>query len=434
MTETVAVVRGVGSTWIESMTAPVRRLGRRAVLLTPLLTRREREQLEPLVDAVHECDDVHDPAALADTALAACGDHPLAALVTAEDAMITTVARAADLAGVARCSARAFELARNKFLTRCALADAGLPGPRFTLMGPSDTAADVVSQVGLPAVLKPVNGVGSHLVHVVRTVEELHDAYAHAVQRAPAGRLAELYARPLEGRDDTDIDPARVFLVEEMITGHEYSIDVVIRDGEIEHVAMADKAILDDKLFECGFISPPLDLDAAAHMRMRACVDSALRAIGLDNSVAHVELRDDGPGQTHIIEINAGRPAGQLLSQIFEMNTGVDLAAELVTATCGWPSTRTTPRVAMPLASLTKYSDIGGRLIAMNGLDAVEMLPDVIAVIPLGRLGDVLSDESETFTVNVVAAGFFDLDDLLETYRQVDALIELVVEPEEATA
>lgn len=429
MTETIIVARAVGTAWVPALTAPIRALGHECVLVSTPVDDHQREFLAPLVDRIHEIADPYDDAALAEAAQAAAAGGDLVAVLTSEDGLIVPAARAAERLGVGRTSARALEIARNKFLARCALRDAGEPGPRFDVITDAAEAEQVAGEVGLPAVFKPINGAGSHLVQVVRTVAELARAYNDAVERAGQSALAALYARPVEGPGGIRLDPSRAFLVESFIPGHEYSLDLVIRDGQIEHIALADKAILDDRFFECGFISPPLDLDPAADARIRERVDAAIRAIALDNTVAHVEVRDDETAGACIIEVNAGRPGGQLLAQIFEMNTGVDMSAELVTATCGWPSTRAEPILPMPLASLTKYAHGSGLLIELNGLEAVEAMPDILAVIPQVRVGDPITDEFEVFAVNMVAAGFFDLDDLLETYRQAESLIELVIEP-----
>lgn len=432
MTGTIVVVRAVGTAWVPALTAPIRALGHECVLITSPLTEHQREFLAPLVDRIVEILDPYDDAELAQAARAETPTGDLIAVLTSEDGLIVSAARAAERLSVGRTPARALEVARNKYLARCALRDAGEPGPRFAVLADAADAESVAGEVGLPAVLKPINGAGSHLVQVVRTVADLVRAYTHACERAGKGALAPLYARPVEGPGGIDVDPRRAFLVESLIPGHEFSLDLVIRAGEIEHVALADKAILDEKFFECGFISPPLDLDPSVDARIRERVDAAVRAVGLDNTVAHVEVRDDPTAGACIIEVNAGRPGGQLLAQIFEMNTGVDMTAELVTASCGWPSTRGAPTVPLTLASLTKYAHGTGRLVEMNGLEKVAEMPDVLAVIPQVRVGDPITDEFEVFAVNLVAAGFVDLDDLMETYRQADSLIELVIEPTEA--
>lgn len=427
MNETVVVARSTATAWVPDVVAAARALGCRCVLVSGPLNEHARGFLEPLVDRVVEIPDPYDHRALAEAARTSGAN--VAAVVTSEDGLIVPAAAAAGLLGVGRCPVRALEVARNKYLTRCALEKAGEPGPRFALMHDPADAAGVAGEVGLPAVLKPINGAGSHLVQVVRTVADLARAHTYACERAGGSALAPLYARPVEGPDDAELDPSRSFLVESLVPGHEYSLELVIRAGEIEHVGLADKAILDERFFECGFVSPPIDLDPAVEQRVRDTADAAVRAIGLDNTVAHVEVRDDEQSGGCLIEINAGRPAGQGLARIIRMNTGVDLLAELVATACGLPSTRSDPEVPMRLASVSKHTPRSGRLVELRGLDEVELLPDVLAAVPSVRVGDRLTDEMESFVVDVVVAGFADLADLTQTYEQATGAIDLVIEP-----
>lgn len=431
MNERIAVVRRSGVAWVPNLAEPIRAMGLQSVLLTPQMDERTEAYLAPLFDQVRVISDCGDVQALT-RVLGELRDEPdgLAAVVTTEDGIIATTASAAELAGVGRTPAQPLATARNKYLTRVLLAQRGLPGPRFAVLCAPDDVSEVADVVGFPAVLKPMNGAGGHLVQVVRSPSELHEAWRHASERARHGQLAALYDEVVHLPDGRDVHLTDAFLVESFIEGHEYSVDLSVRQGVIEHIAVADKAILDEKFFECGFVSPPLDADDAVVARLLDAVDDAVRALGFDNTIAHVEVRDDGPGRVVVIEVNAGRPGGQLLGQLFEMNTGINTAAELVSVAAGLPSARTPPALPMPLASLTKYADHSGRLVAINGLEEVGSLPDVVAVIPTVRVGDLISAEFEVFAVNLIAAGFLDLDDLLETYEQATALIELVVEPE----
>lgn len=426
-TEAIVVVRHKGMGWVPSVAQPIRNVERWAVLLTPPMDEETTRRLAPLFDEVIVTDTA-DVEAMVRAGAELQHRREVLAFVTTEDAMIVPAAQAAERLGVGRTPAAPLEVSRNKYLTRRALHEAGLPTPRFALLGDPEEAASVAERVGFPAVLKPINGAGGHLVRVVRTVEQLQQAWQAGREGTRSGPLSDLYAQPVVV-DGVPLDPASTFLVEQFLPGHEYSLDLSITDHRIEHIALADKAILDENFFECGFISPPLDLDERVEARLRACVDDAVRTVGLDNTIAHVEVRDHGPGTTTVIEINAGRPGGQLLAQIFEMNTGINTATELVTVAAGLESARGAPTLPVPLASLTKYAHTSGRLTEINGLDEVQALDDVVAVIPTVRVGDLISAEYEVFAVNLVVAGFMDLEDLLETYERAVGLIELVIDP-----
>lgn len=422
MSELVVIVRDAGVGWVVPVAEAVRAAGCLAGLVTSPLGGHEAERLRPLVDVVATVADPGDPEQVAAAVRSLRGQYEIGAVLSASDGVVATAAQAAELLGIGRTPYAGIALSRNKYACRQRLAAAGLPVPRFALLHSAAQAAQVAEQVGLPAVIKPVNGTGSHLVERVSTVDQLADAYRRAVDRMRTTHLAHLYARPQDG-----VDPTRSFLVESRLTGHEFCLDLSVRDGEIEHLAMADKAIVDDRYFERGFITPPIDLAPEREQRIRRAIDDAVRALGLDNTIAHVEVMEDERLGPTVVEVNAGRPAGELLGMVIAMNTGINTVAELVSVARGAPSPRTPPRLPVPLATLSVYAEESGRLRAVHGIDDVAALPDVIAVVPMAEPGDVITDEYETFAVAVIVAGFADVDDLADTYQRVDSLLRLEI-------
>ncbi|HEY6738625.1 MAG TPA: ATP-grasp domain-containing protein [Actinopolymorphaceae bacterium] len=420
--EIVVVVRDAGLGWVTMVADAVRAQQCRVGLVTAPLA--DHEAAELAVDHLVEVDDPTDPELVAEAATKLSAHGRIAAVLSSSDGTVVSAARAAELLGVGRTPAAPIERSRNKLACRSVLAAAGLPGPRYALLSSPAETAQVAASVGLPAVVKPVNGTGSHLVERVHSVDELAGAYERFTAAMRTTRLRHVYSRDLDG-----LDPKRTFLVESMLKGREYAVDLVVRDGVIEHIALVDKVLVDDRFFERGFVSPPLALDPGLERRLRSAVDDAVRALGIDNTVAHVEVIDDESSGPTIVEVNAGRPAGQLLGILFDLNTGINTTAELVAVTRGAPSPRVPPRLPMPLASLTVYAEETGTLRAIHGLDEVAELPDVVAAIPMAHPGDVITDEYEAFAVNIIVAGFIDTEDLMDTYETAVDLLRLEIEP-----
>jgi biotin carboxylase len=206
-------------------------------------------------------------------------------------------------------------------------------------------------------------------------------------------------------------------------------VDLIVRDGAIEQLGLIDKFLIDDRYFELGFASPPFDLPPYREERIRPAVDAAVRALGLDNTVAHVEVIDDRTLGPTIVEVNPGRPGGQAPLRLNLLTTGVDMVAELVAVHRGAPSPRTPPPLPVPLASLCLFSACTGRLRALHGLDEVAAHPDVVSVTPAVEPGAVLSDDYEVKIATVVVAGFLDRDDLVKTYHELAGMVRLELEP-----
>jgi biotin carboxylase len=420
---TVMLVQSEPGFWVRLMAPPVRRAGHRAVLVTTPLSDNQRAAVDDLLDDIIELDVVNDPEVLAATARRLGPDTKV---ITCTDASMVATTRAAELLGVARTPAHVYAAVRNKYAARQALAAAGVPNPRFALLERPQDAPAVAAHVGLPAVVKPMNGSGSNLIRVVHSADELARAYQVLAERLP-GSMGGLYDTLVDG-----VDPTRTFLVEGRLDGPEYCLDVVIRDGEVEPLKLVSKPFMDESFLENVFVCPPFDLPACKAEALRASVESAVRALGLDNTVAHVEMIDDATIGPAIIEVNMGRPGGGLVSALNELTSGIDLFAECLAATIGDPRpARTPPKITIPLSYMVIFGTGSGRLVKVHGLDEVAKLPEVLQVVPTILPGQILSEDYEILAVNLLVAGFFDVEELAMIYEEATKLIRLETAPVE---
>lgn len=421
----VVVVRDFGVLWVAQTAETVRAAGCVIGLVTGPLEPGEAVELDKLVDGLAVVDDPTDPHQLADAARELTQGHRLGALLSASDGTLVAAALAAELLGVGRTPASALALCRNKFAARQAMREAGLSTPSFALLHATDDAATVAGEVGLPAVIKPVNGAGSHLVERVHTVDELAAAYRKIADHLlDVPQLRNLYTAPTTDR----IDPTRSFLVEAMLDGPEYTLDFVVRDGEVEVLPVVDKFLIDDRFFELGFVSPPIGLPAEREKLIIEYTEAAVRALGLDNVAGCVEVIDDERAGPTVVEVN-GRPGGQLLGTLYGLRTGVNTGAEVISLARGVPCPREEPPLPIPLATLTVFPERTGRLRAIHGLDEVAELPDVIRVVPSVRPGDLVTADYEMFAVNLVVAGFVDYADLVDVHQQATELVTFEIDP-----
>jgi biotin carboxylase len=421
---TVFLVQNEPGHWVAFVADRVRALGHRPVLLSAPLTEAQRVAAAKTVDEVVELPDVNDPEALAAVAREmSSGDCRI--MTCADNAMVAAT-HAAELLGVARVPASVYAGIRNKYAARQTMAAAGLACPKFALLHSAAEAATVAEAVGLPAIVKPVNGAGSHLITVVSTVEELADAYLRMTRLLP-GTMAGLYSRLL-----ADIDPARSLLVEGQLQGTEYCVDVIIRDGVVESLEILGKPDMDEAFLERLLVSPPFGLTAEVEAAIRKVAAVAVLTLGLDHTTAHVEVIDDAVQGPTIVEVNPGRPGGGLVFAIDELTTGVDPFAETVAGILGTPAPpRSAPKVLVPIAYSTVFGTGSGRLTRIHGLDELEDLPEVIQVVPSAEPGQILSDDHEVFIVNVLLAGFMDEEEMMEAHRDVQRTVWLETEPVE---
>lgn len=425
---TAFVVRETRGHWIGDVTTAVHAAGLRAILVTTALDEDERADIVSAVDDILVVPTVYDGDVLADAIRQHTGGATPAGVLTGAEGVIASTARAAELIGTARCPADVFTLAHNKFAVREVLSAAGLPNPRYALISDPAQAAALAERVGLPAIVKPVNGAASNLVCTVTTVDELADACQLLASRLPESSDAR-YHRPITGLPGAEpIHPTRTFLVEGLLRGREFALDVSIRDSVVYPAELVDKPLIDERKFELGLCCPPIDLpDDRAELITKAARDAVL-ALGLDNTTAHVEIIDDETSGPTIVEVNAGRPGGGAMSVLIKLRTGIDMFAEAVAATLGTPPPERDRGLPIPVGYLVFYPTGSGRLVRVDGVDEVAELPEVIQVASIVSPGQVLTDEQEVYAVNVFVAGFTDHEELAAIHDEAAKLITFELE------
>ncbi|OIK26346.1 ATP-grasp domain-containing protein [Streptomyces malaysiense] len=260
--------------------------------------------------------DTADPPALWPAVRELAADAEIAGVLSSSEYFVATAAEVAARLGLPGPSADAVRACRDKASQRRLLAGAGVPVPGFAEAGEVAEAVGAASRLGLPVVVKPVQGSGSVGVRLCASLGEVAD---HA---------GTLLAATANERGLTA--PTRI-LVESYLTGREFSVEVVGHEA----VAVVAKHVGPPPVFvETGH-----DLPAALPARQRdaltACAVAAVRALGLGWGAAHVELRLDGAAP-RVIEVNP-RPAGGMIPELVRHAHGIDLVTAQVRAAAGLP-------------------------------------------------------------------------------------------------
>jgi biotin carboxylase len=203
-------------------------------------------------------------------------------------------------------------LVRDKYRMRQALS-AAAPGPACCLLAqPSDLAR--VPESLFPAVLKPRFGFNSRSVVAVGCKRELAAALA---------RHRGCFAR-LKRQDSDNLD----FVVEGFIAGSEHSVDALVRDGDVVLQIVSDKAPMQAPFFVEVGDAMPSRLSQADLARVRDAVATAVRALGIRNAWAHVEVKL-AADRAVVVEA-AGREGGGYFAQLVAAVYGIDRWALLV--------------------------------------------------------------------------------------------------------
>ncbi|MFD1150876.1 ATP-grasp domain-containing protein [Saccharothrix hoggarensis] len=302
-------------------------------------------------------------------------------VISSCDYYLATVAEVAGRLGLPGPSARAVERAYRKDLTRATTAAAGVPGPRFALTEDWPATAKAAADLGYPLVVKPVDLCAGMHVREVRDETALREAF-----RA-------LEAFPVNARGQARVPTV---LLEELLVGPEVSVETVTVAGTTHVVGVTDKSLAGRPWFvESGHMFPAALSDADRAAAVDTAV-AAIEALGLDDTVAHTEVKltADGP---RLIEVNP-RPAGNQITELVRRVTGIDLPSVFTQLAAGQrPDLRARETGVRSAAISFLLPPRAGVVAGIDGVEELSANPEVVdwALKPAGhRAGEPTSNNS----------------------------------------
>ena len=301
--------------------------------------------------------------------------YPVGTIVAVDDAGTRLAAHASRRLELPHNPVGAVEATRDKSLLRQRLAAAGVPSPRFAIVGRNDDLMKVARGIPYPAVLKPLSMSASRGVIRVNNAEEFIAAFR---------RIEEILDDPeysLECPGFTD----RV-LVEEYLPGYEVSVEGVLADHRLEVLAIFDKPDpLEGPFFEETIYVTPSRHPEAEIEQVVATSEAAVRALGLEAGPVHIELRVSDAG-VYPIDV-AARSIGGLCSRTLSFGTGMSLEELLLRCATGKevPSYHREMRAAgvmmIPILRAGVLRSVTGRKEA----ETVSLVESVTISIPAGE-------------------------------------------------
>jgi biotin carboxylase len=351
---------------------------------------------------------VDDLAELAEVRDLAGASGGLAGIVTFSEAQIRRTAAIAEREGFSHLSPATAAAVTDKSVQRRLLREAGLPGPRCrTVSGPGDLF-DALTEVGVPAVLKPRVGAGSAYTCQV-------GGFAEA-----AGRLREF--------------PPGDFVVEELLAGDpsvagpgfgDYvSVESVTVAGAVRHVEITGKFPLAPPFRETGYVVPST-LPERWRREVLEVTGAALRALGVAAGVTHVEVKLT-PAGPRVIEVN-GRLGGYV-ADLVRRARRVDLVRLALAAALGLATGVPEPAYRGCAFQYFLTAPMGaGVLRRVDGVEQLSRRPGIHHVEMFRRAGDTLDWRRGTLGyLGIVYGSAADHDGVLDLVTMIDEV--LVVE------
>lgn len=224
--------------------------------------------------------------------------HRIDGVLTLFEPALDFAAKIANRLGLPFLPENVVEQCRNKNMTRRVLHDSGLNTPSYIELKEGEYPD--IDQIKFPLVVKPTNGFSSQGV----TRANNHDELRNAIDK-----VWEINRTQLK---DFIYDKGGV-LLESFIDGPEFAIETFSHRGEVTVLSIGDKGNGKGPYFEEGVYIAPANIDEKLRDEIADEVRRAVKALGINEGPAHVELRIDQKQKPFVIEV-APRVGGSGIS------------------------------------------------------------------------------------------------------------------------
>jgi biotin carboxylase len=186
---------------------------------------------------------------------------------------------------------------RDKARMKTVLRDAGVPCARHQLVGSRDDALAFAEAVGFPLVAKPPAGAGAQATYRLDDAAALHG-----------------WLQAIPPRHDA---PG---LLEEFLVGEEHSFDSVTIGGQTVWASVADYLPPPLEVLRNPWIQwtvlLPRDIDGPEYDGIHQVGPEALRALGVQEALTHMEWFRRPDGSVAVSEVAARPPGAQITSML----------------------------------------------------------------------------------------------------------------------
>ncbi|MEU2439775.1 ATP-grasp domain-containing protein [Streptomyces rubradiris] len=286
--------------------------------------------------------------------------RPVAAVVPGLEYAVPATAALAEKLGLPGATEAAAQALRDKVRLREVSGAGGVRNPRWReVHGPEDILefAD-----GGPVVVKPANRQASVGVQLLDSVDAASAAEAWE-RTSSAAEYEQVPDRALAWR----------FLAEERLRGPEFSVEALVREGEVIFENVTAKTVVPGPYpVEQGHLLPA-PLDSGTQEAFGTALRKLVAATGFGTGILHAEwiLTEDGPT---LVEC-AGRCPGDYLIDLIDLAYGTRIRLTLIDLLAGRPVTL--PRSAQRTSAIRFLAAEPGTVTGITGLDEAQRMPGV---------------------------------------------------------
>lgn len=206
--------------------------------------------------------------------------------------------------------------ATNKHLMRKAFEKGNAPSPKSILAQDAEDAwSRLQNEFDTDAILKPSRNSGSRgIAKVSRNMDK--------------GDFVRAYDEALSESRDHSV------LIEQFIEGPEFSIEMIVWQGEIHVLTVTDKKTTGAPHFvELGHNQPSC-FSANDVETLKAAAVAGVRALGVNNCACHAEAKLMN-GKVYLMEVGARLGGDFISTELTHLSTGIDMVAAAIDVALG---------------------------------------------------------------------------------------------------
>lgn len=202
------------------------------------------------------------------------------------------------------------------------LKQCGVPIPAYYEANDFEGFSEAVDRLNGHCIVKPADNAGSRGVVLLDAARQ--------------GRTAGDFQEAKKRTYDYSLENARggTVMVEEYMEGPEVSVEIMVVEGEPHVLTITDKYITPPPYFVELAHCEPSSLDAETQEQIRQVAAQAVKAVGMENAPAHVEIKvtQEGP---KIVELAARLGGDFITSRLVPLSTGIDMVGASVLLAAG---------------------------------------------------------------------------------------------------
>ncbi len=312
-----------------------------------------------------------------------------------------TVARAANYVNLPGISVESARKCNNKIEMRQIFHEKNVDKISFFPAKTLEDAHVAVKKIGIPCILKPSDNSGSRGVTIIRSFDEIDNAFHQAIDSC---------------------FHEKTVIIEEFLNGDEYSVDTIIWDGIVYPCGISDRVFLKSQNYavQSGSITPSL-LPEKIQDQMYQLMQKAATSLGITKGAfkGDLILVNDQP---RIIEVTA-RTSGGFDSQYRKpYSFGIDLMKATIDIAVGkkLDFRDIVPRWIKWSKTFSVFPK-SGKILKINGIEETKKIPGVKDVFITASINDIIPPFTHSAMrvnmINIVGNTFNELEQIEEKVK-----------------